>query len=126
VGDGEIGMIFIFLMILMAQVLNLLMLFIKEKYHYQQNKEFNKMLNKERQIEELWDLKHRNDTDKDWVDYEDIILDRTLSPYVFQNDEMKSYLDNIKGIPSRWFDQVNMIKNYKNYIVEKDYYKHKN
>jgi hypothetical protein len=102
------------------------MLSIKEKYHYQQNKEFNKMLNKERQIEELWDLKHRNDTDKDWVDYEDIILDRTLSPYVFQNDEMKSYLDNIKGIPSRWFDQVNMIKNYKNYIVEKDYYKHKN
>ena len=102
------------------------MLSIKEKYHYQQNKEFNKMLNKERQIEELWDLKHRNDTDKDWVDYEDIILDRTLSPYVFQNDEMKNYLDNIKGIPSRWFDQVNMIKNYKNYIVEKDYYKHKN
>ena len=102
------------------------MLSIKEKYHYQQNKEFNKMLNKERQIEELWDLKHRNDTDKDWVDYEDIILDRTLSPYVFQNDEMKSYLDNIKGVPSRWFDQVNMIKNYKNYIVEKDYYKHKN
>jgi hypothetical protein len=84
------------------------------------------MLNKERQIEELWDLKHRNDTDRDWVDYEDIILDRTLSPYVFQNDEMKRYLDNIKGIPSRWFDQVNMIKNYKNYIVEKDYYKHKN
>lgn len=84
------------------------------------------MLNKERQIEELWDLKHRNDTDRDWVDYEDIILDRTLSPYVFQNDEMKNYLDNIKGIPSRWFDQVNMIKNYKNYIVEKDYYKHKN
>jgi hypothetical protein len=102
------------------------MLSIKEKYHYQQNKEFNKMLNKERQIEELWDLKHRNDTDRDWVDYEDIILDRTLSPYVFQNDEMKNYLDNIKGIPSRWFDQVNMIKNYKNYIVEKDYYKHKN
>jgi hypothetical protein len=102
------------------------MLSIKEKFHYQQNKEFNKMLNKERQIEELWDLKHRNDTDRDWVDYEDIILDRTLSPYVFQNDEMKNYLDNIKGIPSRWFDQVNMIKNYKNYIVEKDYYKHKN
>ena len=46
------------------------------------------MLNKERQIEELWDLKHRNDSDKDWVDYENVILDRTLSPYVFQNDQM--------------------------------------
>ena len=68
------------------------------------------MLNKERQIEELWDLKHRNDNDKDWVNYEENILDRTLSPYLYQNDQMKDYLDNIKGIPSRWFDQSNLIK----------------
>jgi hypothetical protein len=39
---------------------------------------------------------------------------------------MKNFLDNIKGMPSRWFDQANLIKNYKNYIVEKDYFKHKN
>jgi len=102
------------------------MLSIKVKFQSQQNKEYNQMLNKERQIEELWDLKHRNDSDIDWVDYENVILDRTLSPYVFQNDQMKGYLDNIKGMPSRWFDQVNLIKNYKNYIVEKDYFKHKN
>ena len=102
------------------------MLSIKVKFQSQQNKEYNQMLNKERQIEELWDLKHRNDSDIDWVDYENVILDRTLSPYVFQNDQMKGYLDNIKGMPSRWFDQANLIKNYKNYIVEKDYYKHKN
>ena len=67
------------------------MLSIKVKFQSQQNKEYNQMLNKERQIEELWDLKHRNDSDIDWVDYENVILDRTLSPYVFQNDQMKNF-----------------------------------
>jgi hypothetical protein len=84
------------------------------------------MLNQERQVTELWDLKHRNDSDKDWVDYEKSIMDRTLSPYIFQNDNMKDYIDQLAGFTSRWFDQTNLIKNYKNYIVEKDYYKHKN
>ena len=84
------------------------------------------MLNQERQVPELWDLKHRNDSDKDWVDYEKSIMDRTLSPYIFQNDNMKDYIDQLAGFTSRWFDQTNLIKNYKNYIVEKDYYKHKN
>lgn len=84
------------------------------------------MLNKQRQIEELWDLKHFNDSDTDFVDYENSILDKSLSGYIFQNEMMANYIDNIKPLVALWFDRVNEIKNYKNYIVEKDYYKHKN
>lgn len=84
------------------------------------------MLNQQRQLDELYNLKHFNDSDDDFVDYEDVILDKSVSPYVFQNDMMKNYLDSIKPLAALWFDRVNEIKNYKNYIVEKDYYKHKN
>lgn len=84
------------------------------------------MLNQQRQLDELYNLKHFNDSDDDFVDYEGVILDKSVSPYVFQNDMMKNYLDSIKPLASLWFDRVNEIKNYKNYIVEKDYFKHKN
>jgi len=84
------------------------------------------MLNQQRQLDELYNLKHFNDSDDDFVDYEGVIFDKSVSPYVFQNDMMKNYLDSIKPLAALWFDRVNEIKNYKNYIVEKDYYKHKN
>lgn len=84
------------------------------------------MLNQQRQLDELYNLKHFNDSDDDFVDYEGVILDKSVSPYVFQNNMMKNYLDSIKPLAALWFDRVNEIKNYKNYIVEKDYYKHKN
>jgi len=84
------------------------------------------MLYKDRQIEELYDIKHFHDNDNDFINYEETILDKSLSSRMFSNDMMAGFLDRIKKIAALMFDQMNIIKNYKNYIVDKDYFKHKN
>jgi hypothetical protein len=84
------------------------------------------MLYKDRQLPELYDLKHFHDDDEDFINYEEVILDKSLSPRIYSNDIMAGYLDRVKKMVALMFDQVNIIKNYKNYIVDKDYFKHKN
>lgn len=84
------------------------------------------MLYEERQLPELYYMKHRHDNDTDYVDYEKNILDKSLSPYLFNNDLMNSFLKKLRKLISILFDQHNIIKNFKNYMVDKYYYKHKN
>lgn len=83
------------------------------------------MLYEKRQIPELYYMNHRHDSGQDFVDYENEILNNTLSPYIFNNDIMNSYLQKLQGLVSMLFDQHNVIKNFKNYIVDKYYYKSK-
>ncbi len=84
------------------------------------------MLYEERQLPELYYMKHRHDNDTDYVDYEKNVLDKSLSPYLFNNDLMNSFLKKLRKLISILFDQHNIIKNFKNYMVDKYYYKHKN
>lgn len=84
------------------------------------------MLYEERQLPELYYMKHRHDNDADYVDYDKNILDKSLSPYLFNNDLMNSFLKKIRRLIAILFDQHNVIKNFKNYMVDKYYYKHKN
>lgn len=84
------------------------------------------MLYEQRQIPELYYMKHRNDSGQQFVDYEKKILDSTTSPYMYNNDIMNGFLKRLQKLISLLFDQNNVIKNFKNYIVAKDYYKHSN
>lgn len=84
------------------------------------------MLYEERQLPELYYMKHRHDDDTDYVDYEKKILNNTLSPYLFNNDIMNSFLNRVQKLVSLLFDQHNVVKNFKNFMVDKDYFKHKN
>lgn len=84
------------------------------------------MYYEEQSLPELHVIKHRHDDDKDFVDYEKVILDRTLSPYIFNNDLLFSFLRRIQRLVSILFDNFNIIKNFKNYNVDKYYHKHKN
>jgi hypothetical protein len=84
------------------------------------------MYYEEQSLPELHNMKHRHDNDKDFVDYEKTILDKTLSPYLFYNDLLFSFLNRLKRPVSILFDNINIIKNFKNYNVDKYYYKHKN
>lgn len=84
------------------------------------------MYYKEQHLEELYDLTHRHDDDKMFVDYEKDILNKTLSPKLFENDRMFYFLSKLQNLVSILFDNYNMIKNFKNYNVDKYYYKHKN
>jgi len=82
------------------------------------------MLYQRKQIKELYDLKHRHDNNDQFVEYEKQILDSSLTPYLYKNDMMNSWLKKMQPLLSILFDQMNIMKNWKNYIVDKDYYQH--
>lgn len=82
------------------------------------------MLIERKEIPELYFLKHRHDDFKDYVDYERQILNSSLSPYMYENDMMNSWLNKMQPLVSLLFDQMNVMKNFKNYIVDKYHYKH--
>ena len=84
-------------------------------YHYQ-----------DKYIDEIYQIKHRNDSDKDFIDYEESILDKSLSPFLYYNDFLGEFLNRFKRLISIFFDNVNIVKNFKNYMVDKYYYKQKN
>ena len=82
------------------------------------------MLHEEREIPERYYIKHRYDDDTEWTDYENNILDKMLSPYIYENAMMGVYLKRLQPLVAKMFDQVNIMKNFKNYIVDKYHYKH--
>jgi len=81
------------------------------------------MLYRKKQLPELFYLKHLHDNDNDYVDYENMLLDKTLTPYLYQNDTMNGFLKKLQPLVGLLFDQMNIVKNFKNYIVDKDWYK---
>jgi hypothetical protein len=84
------------------------------------------MLYEDKQVPELNYMKHRHDTDNVHVNYESSILKNALSPYIFKNDVMNLFLLKLQKPVSLFFDQMNVMKNFKNYLVDKYYYKHNN
>jgi len=81
------------------------------------------MLYRKKQLPELYYMKHRHDNDNDYVDYENMLLDKTLTPYLYQNSTMNGFLKRLQPLVGLLFDQMNIVKNFKNYIVDKDWYK---
>ena len=81
------------------------------------------MLYKRKQLPELYYIKHRHDTDEDFVDYEKNILNKSLSPYMYENNMMNGFLTRLQPLVAILFDQMNIVKNFKNYMVDKDWYK---
>lgn len=84
------------------------------------------MYYEEQSLPELHFMKHRHDDNKNFVDYQKTILDKTLSPYLFYNDLMFGFLKKLQRPVSILFDNMNIIKNFKNYNVDKYYHKHSN
>lgn len=84
------------------------------------------MLYKDSKLDEFYTIKHRNDDDFDFVDYENIIFYKTLSNHIFKNDMMFNFLTKLQKLTSTFFDRINIVKNFRNIMVDKYYYKHKN
>jgi hypothetical protein len=85
------------------------------------------MLYDDKDIPELNKLFHINDdTTKDYVYYQDQLLNKTVSPYIFGPSMMDGFLNRLNKLVSLFFDQFNMIKNWKSFTVDKYYYKQKN
>lgn len=81
------------------------------------------MLYQRKQLPELYYMKHRHDTDEDFVDYEKNILNKSLSPYMYENNMMNGFLTRLQPLVALLFDQMNIVRNFKNYMVDKDWYK---
>lgn len=85
------------------------------------------MLYNEKDIPELNVFYHRNDdVNKNYVDYEKVILNKSISSFIYNNPMMSSFLTQLNGLVSLFFDQFNVIKNFKNITVDKYYYRHTN
>jgi hypothetical protein len=82
------------------------------------------MLFKDKELPEVFYMKHRHDDDTDFVDYENMILDKSLSPYIYENDMMNGFLKRLQPLVASLFDQMNIAKNFRNIMVDKYYYKH--
>lgn len=81
------------------------------------------MLYQKKQLPELYYIKNFHNNDDNFVDYEKKILTNNLSSYMYENDMMNGFLTRLQPLVAVLFDQVNIVKNFKNYIVDKDWYK---
>jgi hypothetical protein len=81
------------------------------------------MLQNRKELPEIWSLKHRHDSEDRFVDYENTILDNSLSPYLYENDVMNGYLKRLQRLTSVLIDQMNVAKNFKNHLVDKYHFK---
>lgn len=82
-------------------------------------------LYRDSQLKELYTLKHRHDkNENDAYDIENNILKRTVSNFLFTNDTMNEFLLKMQGIYALWFDQMNILRNLKNWTVDKYYNNH--
>ena len=82
------------------------------------------MLYERKELPELFYLKHFHDDDNDkYIKYDETILNKTLSPNMFENDLMNTWLSKMQPLVSLMFDQMNISKNFKNYIVDKYHWK---
>lgn len=82
------------------------------------------MLYDRQELPEIHYLKHlHDDNKKTYIKYDDVIFNKTLSPHIYENEFMSKWLDKMQPLVSIFFDQMNITKNFKNYIVDKYYYK---
>jgi hypothetical protein len=83
------------------------------------------MLHRYKQLPELYFLRNRHNNSDVNFDYETNILKKSLSSYIFKNDMMNSFIQLLEPLVSLYYDNVNIIKNFKNYMVDKNEYRQK-
>ncbi len=83
------------------------------------------MLYERKDLPEIHHMRHLHDDMSDYIPYEQMILDKTLSPYMFENSVMSKWLKKMQPLVAILFDQMNIMKNFKNYMVDKYHYKQK-
>ena len=81
------------------------------------------MLNDRKQLPELRYMRQFHDDISPNFNYEQDIFNKSMSPYLFQSTAMFNFLDKLRPIVALSFDQMNIIKNFKNYMVDRYHYK---
>ena len=63
-------------------------------------------------LPELYHMKHLHDDNDQFVDYGDKILASSLTPYIYNNNLMSTWLTRMQPLVAMLFDQMNVIKNF--------------
>lgn len=80
------------------------------------------MIEKESQIRELYELKHRNDVElHTHYDYERNLITKMFSKYIYMNNNMYSMLDYYRKLWIWMIESTLPIRNLFNYTVNKYY-----
>ncbi len=85
------------------------------------------MIDRESEIKELYDLKHRKDKEiHTHFDYENEFIRRSFSKYIYRNNLMMEFLDYFRKLSIWMIESVLPIRNFYNYTVTKYWSKHSN
>jgi len=83
------------------------------------------MIERESEIKELYDLKHRKDNEiHTHYDYENNLIRKMFSKYIYGNDKMFGMLDHLKDQWIWMIESVLPLKNFYNFTVNKYWNKH--
>jgi hypothetical protein len=77
------------------------------------------MLIEDKEIKELYDLKHNKDNYPKGFNYFDNILKKSLPPLLYKNPKLEIFLNKLEPMVAHFFDQMNIMKNWKNWYVDK-------
>lgn len=83
------------------------------------------MLYDEKQITELYNLKHMNDDKIHQPNYNNF-LRNFLSPVLYNNSNMRSYLDLLEKMVLLMIDEMNYVRNFYHTSVDKHYNEYNN
>ena len=85
------------------------------------------MLYKKKQNSELYQLKHMHDNElHHGFDYENNSIMKSVTPVLLRNKTLNQFLNRIQELIAIWFDEVNILRNFFNYRVDKNYDRHPN
>jgi len=73
----------------------------------------------DKEIKELYDLKHRNDNYPKGYNYFDKVLKNSITPFLYNNPNVSGFLSYLEPMVAHLFDRVNLIRNWKNWYVDK-------
>jgi hypothetical protein len=85
------------------------------------------MIERESQIKELYDLKHRNDNEiHTHFDYETNFIRKSFSKYIYRNDKMYNFLEYMRLLFVWMIESTLPIRNLYNYTCSKYYNRYSN
>ena len=84
------------------------------------------MIERERHIKELFDLRHINDNIKSGYDFENNLYSKMLSNVMFKNDTTNNFLMQIQKLSVWMIQSTLVVRNFFDYSVDKHYDKHNN
>ena len=84
------------------------------------------MIRKEKEINELYNFKHIHDNYIKGYDYEETLLQNSVSKHLYDNPNNSKFLYYLNKQVILMFEQVLLIRNLKNFFVDKYYNDHIN